>query len=47
MKKTTKKPKRRSGDVNVTAFNIVNELTDEKPVKKKKQKPAKSHQASA
>ena len=31
MKKTTKKTKRRGGDVNVTAFDIVNELTAERP----------------
>ncbi len=47
MKKTTKKTKRRSGDVNVTAFDIVNELTAEKPAKTKKRKPAKSRKASA
>jgi hypothetical protein len=31
----------RSGDVNVTAFDVVNELTDERPIKKKKLKPTR------
>ena len=47
MKKSTKKAKRRGSDVNVTAFDIVNELTAEKPSKTQKRKPAKSRKTSA
>ncbi len=38
---TTKSTKRRSDDVNVMAFDIVSELTAERPVKKASKKTAK------
>jgi hypothetical protein len=41
MKKTAKKTKRRNDDVNVTAFDIVNELTAERPARKASKKAAK------
>ncbi len=50
MKKSTKKTKRRSGDVNVTAFDIVNELTAKtKPGTKRKpsRKPTKARKSKA
>ncbi len=46
MKKSTKKTKRRSGDVNVTAFDIVADLTSEdKPAGD--DEPEKNHAAVA
>jgi len=46
MKKTTKKTKRRSSDFNVTAFDIVNELTAEKLVKKASKRVTKKKAVS-